>query len=238
MRLLDHLGIEEVYAAIGGSVGGQQALEIALGWPERIKRLIIRSAGYRITAQGLAFNTVGRQAITSDPNFNGGDYYGRKPPYRGLAAARMLAHITYLSEESMGHKFGRRLQDKTSPDFTLTGVEFEVESYLQHQWESFVRRYDANSYLYITRAMDYYDASARGEGDLEKAAALIRARTMVVSFSSDWLFPPELCRALVSALCRAGRPVTYVDIPSRYGHAAFLVETETVSRLMASFLRN
>ncbi len=238
MLLLDHLGIERLYAVVGGSVGGQQALDIALGWPERVRRLIILSAGCRITAQGLAFNTVARQAIISDPDFNGGDYYGGPPPLRGLAAARMLAHITYLSEESMGHKFGRRLQDKTAPDFTLTGVEFEVESYLKHQGESFVRRYDANSYLYITRAMDYYDASARGDGDLEKAAALIQARTLVVSFSSDWLFPPELCRVLVSALCRAGRPVTYVDIPSRYGHDAFLVETETVSRLMASFLRN
>lgn len=238
MLLLDHLGIETLFAVVGGSVGGQQALEIALGWPERVRRLIILSAAYRITAQGLGFNSVARHAIINDPNFKGGDYYGGEPPLMGLAAARMLAHITYLSEESMGHKFGRRLQDKASPDFTLTGVEFEVESYLKHQGESFVRRYDANSYLYITRAMDYYDASVWGDGDLARAAARIRARTLVVSFSSDWLFPPELCRELVSAMCRAGRAVTYVDVPSRYGHDAFLVETETVSRLIDSFLRN
>lgn len=236
MMLLDHLGIDSLYALIGGSVGGQQALEMALGWPERVKRLIILSAAYRITAQGLGFNSVARHSIMEDPHFKGGDYYGGEPPLRGLAAARMLAHITYLSEESMGHKFGRRLQDKTAPDFTLTGVEFEVESYLKHQGESFVRRYDANSYLYITRAMDYYDASVWGDGDLKKAAGRINAATMIISFSSDWLFPPELCRELASAMCRAGRSVTYVDVPSRYGHDAFLVESETVNRLIGSFL--
>ncbi|MDR1920121.1 MAG: homoserine O-acetyltransferase [Candidatus Adiutrix sp.] len=238
VMLLDHLGIESLYAAVGGSAGGQQALELGLGWPERVRRLIILSAAYRPTAQGLGFNSVARNAIVNDPNFRGGDYYSGEAPLMGLAAARMLAHITYLSEESMGHKFGRRLKGKSAPDFTLTGVEFEVESYLRHQGESFVRRYDANSYLYITRAMDYYDAAASwGDGDLAKAAGLIQARTMVVSFSSDWLFPPELCRELASAMCRAGRPVTYVDIPSRYGHDAFLVEAETVGRLIAGFLR-
>lgn len=238
MMLLDRLDIDSLYAVVGGSVGGQQALEIALGWPDRVQRLIILSAAYRITAQGLGFNSVARHSVVNDPNFKSGEYYDSEPPLMGLAAARMLAHITYLSEESMGHKFGRRLKGKASLDFTLTEVEFEVESYLKHQGESFVRRYDANSYLYITRAMDYYDASIWGEGDLTRAAARIKARTLVVSFSSDWLFPPELCRELVSAMCRSGRPVTYVDVPSRYGHDAFLVETETVSRLIDSFLRN
>ncbi len=317
--LLDRLGIDSLYAVVGGSVGGQQALEMALSQPERVRRLIVLSAGSRVTAQGLAFNSVARHAIVGDPNFNGGNYYGAAPPLMGLAAARMLAHITYLSEESMGHKFGRRLQDKARPDFTLTGVEFEVESYLKHQGESFVARYDPNSYLYITRAMDYYDAASsvdgdlssaaalsradddlqggagrlqradgdltraaalsradddlqggagrlqrvdgdltraaalsradddlqggagrlqRADGDLTRAAARIKSKTMVVSFSSDWLFPPELCRELASALCRAGRPVTYVEVPSRYGHDAFLVETETTSRLVGSFLRH
>ena len=237
IMLLDSLGLDSLYAVVGGSVGGQQALEIALGWPERVRRLIILSAGYRITDQGLAFNSVARNSIINDPDFKGGNYYGLSHPDKGLAAARMLAHITYLSEESMGHKFGRRLRGKNAPDFTLTEVEFEVESYLEHQGKSFVSRYDANSYLYITRAMDYYDAAQWGGGNLDQAARLITARTMVVSFSSDWLFPPELCRALVSAMCRTGKTVTYVDIPSRYGHDAFLVETETVSRLIGSFLR-
>ncbi len=238
IMLLEHLGIEKLYAVVGGSVGGQQALEFGLAWPERVERMLVLSAGFRITAQGLGFNSVARNAIINDSNFNGGNYYDGEAPRRGLAAARMLAHITYLSEESMGHKFGRRLQDKVMPEFTLTGVEFEVESYLKHQGESFVKRYDANSYLYITRAMDYYDASVWGDGNLDKAASRITAKSLVVSFSSDWLFPPELCRELVRSLCRAGRSVTYVDIPSRYGHDAFLVETETVSRLINSFLRN
>ncbi|MDR3038521.1 MAG: homoserine O-acetyltransferase [Candidatus Adiutrix sp.] len=236
MKLLDHLGLAKLHAVVGGSMGGQQALEMALGWPDRVARLIILSAGFRLGAQGLAFNTVARHSIITDPGFNNGDYYSGPGPLAGLAAARMLAHITYLSEESMGHKFGRRLQGKSVPDFTPVGVEFEVESYLKHQAESFVARYDANSYLYMTRAVDYYDASVWGDGDLTRAAARISARTLVVSFSSDWLYPPELCRELVSALCRAGRTVTYVDIPSRYGHDAFLVETETVSRLIRGFL--
>ena len=236
IKLMDHLGLDRLHAVVGGSMGGQQALEMALGWPERIGRLIILSAGFHLGAQGLAFNAVARHSIIMDPGFKGGNYYGGPGPLAGLAAARMLAHITYLSEESMGHKFGRRLQDKNAPDFTLVGVEFEVESYLKHQAESFVARFDANSYLYMTRALDYYDASVWGDGDLTRAAARIAARTLVVSFSSDWLYPPELCRELVSAMCRAGRPVTYVEIPSRYGHDAFLVETETVSRLIRGFL--
>lgn len=237
MLLLDRLGIETLYAVVGGSVGGQQALEIALGWPRRVRRLVILSAGHRITAQGLGFNSVARHAIIHDPNFKGGDYYGGQPPLMGLAAARMLAHITYLSEESMGLKFGRRLQGKDEPDFTPTGVEFEVESYLNHQGENFVKRFDPNSYLYITRALDYYDAAARTGGDLAAAAALIEAKTLVVAFSSDWLFPPAQCRELARAMCRVGRTATYVNIPSCYGHDAFLVETDTVSRLMGSFLR-
>ena len=236
-KLLDLLEVDRLYAVVGGSMGGQQALEMALARPDRVARLIILSAGFRLGAQGLAFNAVARHSITTDPGFNNGNYYGGPGPVSGLSTARMLAHITYLSEESLGQKFGRRLQGKDRPDFTPVGVEFEVESYLQHQAGSFVARYDANSYLYMTRAMEYYDASVWGGGDLTKAAALLSARTLVVSFSSDWLYPPELCRELVSAMCRAGRTVTYVDIPSRYGHDAFLVETETVSRLIQGFLR-
>jgi homoserine O-acetyltransferase len=236
-KLLDRLGVERLHAAVGGSMGGQKALEMALGQPDRVARLIILSAGFRLGAQGLAFNAVARHSIVNDPGFKNGDYYDGPGPLAGLSAARMLAHITYLSEESLGRKFGRRLQGKERPDFTLAGVEFEVESYLRHQAENFVARYDANSYLYMTRAVDYYDASVWGDGDLTRAASRLSARTLVASFSSDWLYPPELCRELVSAMCRAGRAVTYVDIPSPYGHDAFLVETETVSRLIHSFLR-
>jgi homoserine O-acetyltransferase len=238
-ELLDALGVPWVRAVVGGSMGGQMALEMALARPDMIGQLIVLSAGHRVTNQGLAFDAVGRHAIIHDSNFKGGDYYGGPRPVSGLAAARMMAQITYLSEESMGHKFGRRLRGKETPDFTLTGIEFEMESYLSHQAESFVKRYDPNSYLYMTRAMDYYDAALKwGQGDLAVTAARIEARTMVVSFSSDWLLPPELCRELVSAMCQARRPVSYVDVPSRYGHDAFLVETETVRRLISSFLKH
>jgi homoserine O-acetyltransferase len=238
-ELLKALGLPKVRAAIGGSMGGQTALEMALSRPGMIDGLIVLSAGHRLTNQGLAFDVVGRHAIIHDSNFNGGDYYGGPRPVSGLAAARMMAQITYLSEESMGHKFGRRLRGKETPDFTVTGVEFEMESYFSHQAESFVKRYDPNSYLYMTRAMDYYDAASKwGGGDLAVACSNLEADTLVVSFSSDWLFPPELCRELVSAMCQARRPVSYVNVPSRYGHDAFLVETETVRRLITSFLKN
>jgi homoserine O-acetyltransferase len=239
MELLTRLGVKKLRSIIGGSMGGQIGLEMALAYPSRVSSVAILSAGHRVTTQGLAFNAVGRHAIINDPNFRNGDYYGSLPPVKGLAAARMMAQITYLSEESMGLKFGRRLRDKESPDFTLTGIEFEMESYLKHQADSFVKRYDANSYLYMTRALDYYDAAEKwGAGDLILAASKVKARTMVVSFTSDWLFPPELCRELVAAMCRAGVPVSYVNIPSRYGHDAFLVETEAVRRLIAIFLKD
>jgi homoserine O-acetyltransferase len=239
--VLDKLGLERVKAVIGGSMGGQIALEMALAEPERVERVGILSAGHRLTIQGLAFNAVGRNAILSDPAFKGGEYYGEgaPKPTQGLSVARMMAQITYLSEESMGFKFGRKLRGKESPDFTLTGVEFEMESYLRHQADSFVQRYDANSYLYMTRAMDYYDAALSwGEGELSRAMKRMKAQTLVVSFSSDWLFPPELVREMVSALCQAGLPLSYVNIPSRYGHDAFLVETSQVERLLRGFLRD
>jgi homoserine O-acetyltransferase len=237
-ELLSLLGIKRLKAVVGGSMGGQMALEMGLAYPDLMDDLIILSAGHRVTSQGLAFSVVGRHAILKDPDFNNGDYYDGPRPLSGLAVARMMAQITYLSEESMGFKFGRRLRGKESPDFTLTGIDFELESYLNHQAESFVKRYDPNSYLYLTRAMDYYDAADKwGGGNMATMAERIKARIMVVSFSSDWLFPPELCRELVSGLCLARRPITYVNVPSRYGHDAFLVETETVKRLLTCYLK-
>jgi homoserine O-acetyltransferase/O-succinyltransferase len=231
-RLLDALGIERVRCVVGGSLGGQQALEWALAYPERIDLAMVLAASPRLSSQGLAFNTVGRQAIMSDPNFHKGDYYELIPPNHGLAVARMMAHITYLSEEGMHEKFGRRLQDKEKPDFGF-GVEFEVESYLDYQGRSFVERFDANSYLYITRAMDYYDAAARwGGGDLVEACKRIQSQVMAVSFSTDWLYTPAQVYEFSLAMCRAGKPVTYVDVPSRFGHDAFLVETDPVGRLL------
>ncbi|MCC8189737.1 MAG: homoserine O-acetyltransferase [Planctomycetes bacterium] len=234
--LLDHLGIENLYAVIGGSLGGQQALEWALAYPDRVGKAIILAASSKLSTQGVAFNAVARYSIMNDPHFNGGNYYDGPQPGHGLAAARMLAHITYLSEEGLDSKFGRRLQNKDRYDFGFD-IEFEVESYLNYQGKVFVERFDANSYLYIIRAMDYYDAAARwGGGDLVAACERVRCQMLVASFSSDWLYTPDGCKELVHAICRAGKPVTYADIPSQYGHDAFLVETQRVGKLLRGAL--
>ncbi len=235
-RLLDRLGIDRLHAVVGGSLGGQQVLEWALAYPERVEKCIALAASSRLSAQGLAFNAVARFSIMNDPKFQDGDYYDGEGPAAGLAAARMLAHITYLSDEGMHAKFGRRLQDKDAPDFGF-GIEFQVESYLGHQGRAFVERFDANSYLYISRAMDYYDAAAQwGDGDLCAACERIRSQLLVVSFSTDWLYPPQECREFALAMCRVGQSVSYVNVPSSYGHDAFLVETDKVGRLITPFL--
>ncbi|MDH7577464.1 MAG: homoserine O-acetyltransferase [Bacillota bacterium] len=234
-RLVSYLGITRLRAVAGGSLGGQQALEWALAYPERVESALIIASAARLSDQGLAFNAVARHAITTDPNFQDGDYYGKATPDRGLAAARMLGHITYLSEVSMRWKFGRRFCNGEGPGFHL-GVDFEVESYLRHQGEAFVERFDANSYLYITRAMDYYDAANWGEGDLDRACSRIQSRLLLVSFSSDWLYPPEQMKELALALTRSRKRVSYVNIPSTYGHDAFLLEVEKLSCLVRSFL--
>ncbi len=235
-KLLDALGIGEVLAVVGGSLGGQQAIEWALAFPERVRRCIVLAASPRLSAQGLGFNAVGRYSIMNDPHFNQGDYYEGEPPRAGLAAARMLAHITYLSDEGMHAKFGRRRQTLDKAGYSF-GVEFAVESYLEYMGRSFVERFDANSYLYITRAMDYYDAADYwGGGDLVAACERIQTQLMVVSFSSDWLYPPEECREFAQAMTRLAKPLTYVDVPSRYGHDAFLVETARVGQLLRSFI--
>lgn len=234
-RLITRLGIERLFAVAGGSLGGQQALEWILAYPERVERAIIIAATARLSDQGLAFNVVARHAIKTDPNFRSGNYYGCITPDRGLAAARMLGHITYLSEVSMQHKFGRKFRNGGGPGYHL-GVDFEVEEYLKHQGEAFVERFDANSYLYITRAADYYDASVRGEGNLDKACRGIRSRTLLISFSSDWLYPPEQMKELALAVSRNRKPVSYVNIPSSYGHDAFLLEVDRLSHIVKSFL--
>ncbi len=235
-RLLDALGIRDLYAVLGGSLGGQQVIEWALAFPERVRKCIVLAANARLSAQGLGFNAVGRHAVTHDPGFRDGAYYGLSSPDGGLAVARMMAHLTYLSGKGMDDKFGRRLQDGAQAGSGFD-IEFQVESYLDYQGRSFVERFDANSYLYITRAMDYYDAALRwGDGDLVKACSRIRAQVLVVSFSSDWLYPPEECRQFSMALMRNRIPVNYLNIRSDYGHDAFLVEAETVERLVRGFL--
>jgi homoserine O-acetyltransferase len=237
VRLLDHLGIDRLVAASGGSLGGQQAIELGLAYPERVEGLIVLAAAARLSTQGLAFNYVARHAITNDPRFHGGDYYDQfETPDGGLGIARMIGHITYLSETSMWRKFARRWQAGGGPGYSFD-IEFEVESYLNHQAEAFSERFDANSYLYITKAADYYDPAERyGEGDLATACRRARGKWLVASFTSDWLYTPAACQELVHALVASGKPVSYINIHSSYGHDAFLLEVEWVDRLVRGFL--
>jgi len=234
-KLISFLGIEKLYAVIGGSLGGQQALEWALAFPDRVERAIILAAASKLSAQGLAFNAVARHAIMTDPNFNEGNYYGKSFPKHGLATARMLGHITYLSEESMEEKFGRRYKNSKGPGFHF-GIDFEVESYLQYQGQSFVERFDANSYLYITRAMDYYDAASWGNGDLDKACERAKSKFLLVSFSSDWLYTPAQMEELALALHRNKKSLSYINLPSKLGHDAFLIEIEALKPIISDFL--
>lgn len=235
VRLQDFLGIERLLAVAGGSLGGQQALAWAISYPERVRSAIIMAASPRLSAQGLAFNAVGRQAIMNDPCFRGGRYYDSAPPLNGLELARMLGHITYLSYQSMEGKFGRRYQNGSQPCYQLK-KEFAVENYLEHQGRAFVQRFDANSYLYLTRAMDYYDAASSAGGDLARACASIEARLLLISFSSDWLYPPRDTKEIAKAMLVNNKSVTYVELPSEYGHDAFLLETGKTTPLIRSFL--
>ncbi len=234
VRLIDHLGIDRLLAVVGGSMGGMQALEWAVAHPSRVRVAIPLATTPRLSPQSIALNEVGRQAIYADPNWQKGDYYGRTAPDSGLALARMIGHITYLSDKSMHQKFGRRLQTRERYGFDFS-TEFAVESYLQYHGQSFIRRFDANSYLYITKAMDYFDL-ANGHGTLAKRFAGVTSRFLVVSFSSDWLYPPYQSKELVRALKANGGDVTYCEIESSYGHDAFLLETDRLAGLMADFL--
>jgi len=239
-RLIEHLGIARLFAVIGGSMGGMQVLQWAADYPDAVfAALPVASASYH-SAQNIAFNEVGRQAIFADPDWQGGRYWRTGAiPARGLAVARMCAHITYLSEQALTRKFGRRLQaapKDAGEVMALFGGMFEVESYLQHQGSTFVRRFDANSYLTITRAMDYFDLGADHGGDLASAFRGTRTRFLLVSFSSDWLFPTPESRAVARALNRAGANVSFVEIASDKGHDAFLLDEPDFHRTIAGFL--
>ena len=234
-KLIDFLGVKKLTVA-GGSMGGMQALEWALTHKEMVNNVIFIASTPRLSAQGIAFHAVGRNAILSDKNFNNGDYYDKERPEKGLAIARMSGHITYLSEESMHNKFARRFQDKSSPNFEF-GIDFEVESYLAHQGQTFVDMFDANSYLYITKAVDYFDIEQK-YGSLEKAFEDTNSRFLIISFSSDWLFPSTQSKELVNALIRNKKDVSYCEIQSPYGHDAFLLEFETQTRIIKSFLKS
>ena len=234
-RLVDHFGIKKLLAVLGGSMGGMQVLEWAVSFPESMKAFAAIATAANFSPQNIAFDWVAREAIKADPNWNNGNYNGDQTPDRGLAAARMLAHITYLSEESLGRKFGRSLQDKQSYDYDFDR-DFAVESYLQYQGKRFVERFDANSYFYITRATDYFDLCEHTAGDLVEATKNIQAAALVVSFSSDWLFPTAQSKRLTDALLRNGKEVTFCEVKSGYGHDAFLLEVETLGRMVRDFL--
>jgi homoserine O-acetyltransferase/O-succinyltransferase len=237
VQLLDHLGIERLLAVAGGSMGGMQVLEWAAHHPERLRAAIPIATTARHSPMLIAFSEVGRQAIYADPSWNQGDYYTNgKRPDAGLSVARMVGHITYLSEESMHQKFGRRLQGRERYGYEFQ-TEFEIESYLKHNGDKFTRRFDANSYLYVTKALDYFDPAGQHGGSLAAAFAnSAELAFLVISFTSDWLYPSYHSKELVKALTAAGCDVTYLDIVSSWGHDAFLVEVETMTRLLGSFL--
>lgn len=233
--LLDHLGVAALHAVIGGSMGGMQAMLFAIEFPSLVRRVLAMATTARESAQAIAFNEVGRQAIMQDPGWNRGDYPKGGGPRVGLAIARMMAHITYLSDASMDRKFGRRRKDGATADGYTFDVQFEVESYLRHQGQSFINRFDANSYLYITRALDHFDL-AQAYGSLEAAFAHVTARFLVVGFTSDWLFPPDQNRTIALALLRAGRDASYAELATDLGHDSFLLESEELYALVRAFL--
>src|SRR5208283_4449512 len=232
--LVDHLGIKQLLGVVGGSTGGMQVLQWVVSYPDMVRLAIPIATTSRLSAQAIAFNEVGRMAIQSDPNWREGDYYGKTLPRRGLAIARMIGHITYLSDRSMHQKFGRKLQDKSAYGYNFL-TDFQVESYLRYKGDHFVNRFDANSYLYITKAMDYFDLT-QANGNLEGAFAGVEAKFLVISFSSDWLFPTYMSKETASALRRAHAYVISTEIQTDYGHDAFLLESEQLSSLISNFL--
>jgi homoserine O-acetyltransferase len=234
--LLDHLGIDSLFCVIGGSMGGMQVLEWASAYPDRVFAAIPVATAARHSAQNIAFHEVGRQAIMADPDWHGGDYYSHGTrPHRGLAVARMAAHITYLSETALHRKFGRNLQDRDKLGFGFE-ADFQVESYLRHQGSSFVERFDANSYLYITRAMDYFDLARQHGGVLANAFRNCRSRFCLVSFTSDWLFPTPESREVVQALNAVAANVSFVEIETDKGHDAFLLDEPEMYKVLDGFL--
>ncbi len=233
--LTQHLGIDRLLAVVGGSMGGMQALQWALDHPEMLATAIPIATTAQLHAQGIAFDEVGRQAIYSDPNWCGGAYYDGEPPERGLAIARMIGHITYLSDSSMRAKFGRDLQDRDELGYDFGPADFQVESYLRYQGDTFVQRFDANSYLYVTKAMDYYDP-AGDAGSLVEALRGVCSRFLIVSYSGDWLFPTYMSKDTVRALQANGVETTFCELQSEYGHDAFLLEDPELSQMVGQFL--
>jgi homoserine O-acetyltransferase/O-succinyltransferase len=236
--LVDHLGIETLFAVAGGSMGGMQVLQWAASYPERLFAALPIACATRHSAQNIAFHEVGRQAVMADPDWRHGRYLVEGTnPHRGLAVARMGAHITYLSDAALHRKFGRRFQDRSNPTFSFD-ADFEVESYLRHQGSSFVERFDANSYLYLTRAMDYFDLAGDYGGVLANAFKGTKTRFCVTSFTSDWLFPTSDSRAIVHALNAAGARVSFAEIATDKGHDAFLLDEPEFLAIVRGFLQS
>ncbi|QYY36944.1 homoserine O-acetyltransferase [Ruficoccus sp. ZRK36] len=235
-RLLDHLGIEKLHCVIGGSMGGMQALQWAIEYPDRVNSLLAMATTSRQSAQAIAFNEVGRSAIVQDPGWHEGDYEPGKGPNVGLAVARMMAHITYLSDEGLSRKFGRvrKREAESGSQGGFFDVEFEVESYLRYQGKSFVNRFDANTYLYFTKALDRFDLGKGGP--LEKAFENLQARALVVGFTSDWLFPPGQNRDIAHAMLRSGKNASYAELNMDLGHDSFLIRAPELYELVSGFL--
>ncbi|BHH82218.1 homoserine O-acetyltransferase MetX [Desulforhopalus sp. 52FAK] len=234
--LIDHLGISQLRAVVGGSVGGMQVLEWCVKYPEFVRAAVPIATTMRHSALAIAFNEIARQSIISDPNWNKGNYYNSAPPNMGLAVARMVGHVTYLSDEAMRRKFGRRLQDKDSFSYGFDG-DFQVESYLRHQGSKFVNRFDANSLLYITKAADYFDVvDLMNKADFSKKTGEKKIKYLVVSFSSDWLYPTYQAKELVQALKRGGEDVSFCEIEADCGHDAFLISDDRFITLIRGFI--
>ena len=232
-KLIDYLGIKQLFAVIGGSMGGMQILQWCISYPDMVRMAIpIATAAYS-SPQQIAFNEVGRRAIISDPNWNHGEYYSLQFPDNGLALARMIAHITYLSNESMYQKFGRRLQDKDEYGFEFS-TDFQVESYLHYQGNSFTKRFDANTYLYITKAIDYFDLTV--DGSLADGLKNVKSKILVISIDSDWLYPPSQSKEILMALTANEVDVIYYELKSSYGHDAFLIEGGQLNYVIENFL--
>lgn len=234
--LIDHLGIKKLLSVIGGSIGGMQVLEWCVRYPEMTVSAIPLATTTRHSALSIAFNEVARQAIMSDPKWNEGNYYFGEKPDHGLAVARMIGHITYLSDESMRKKFGRRLQNRNDFSFNFD-ADFQVASYLRHQGARFVDRFDANAFLYITKASDYFDLEEQhGHGSAVKAFSKAKAGFMVVSFTSDWLYPTYQSRTMVQAMKKCGLDVSFCEIEAEWGHDAFLLPSERLYDMIKGFL--
>jgi len=234
--LADYLSIQQLAAVVGGSLGGMQALQWSIAYPERVRHALVIASAPNLTAQNMAFNEVARQAIITDPEFHGGDYYAHGVvPRRGLRIARMLGHITYLSDDAMGAKFGRKLKDTIKYSFD---AEFEMESYLRYQGDKFAGEFDANTYLRMTRALDYFDPALDFGGDLTEALKKVTAQFLVVSFTSDWRFSPARSREIVKALLDNERTVSYAEVTAAHGHDAFLMPDPHYHAILRSYLNN